>query len=585
MKAVLLALVGGLVLAGPFVVSDSALGHASLVGTEPDRGARLEEPPERVVFEFSEEVETGLGSVDVFDSSGAALETGPATSPSDDRSRVAVDLPAGLGDGIYTAVYRVVSADAHPVSGGFTFIVGEPGAVSSPAVADLLEMKEAGPVTDAAFWLVRWLGWLGVAGVTGALLCLLLLGVPSRAGPGLPATGLLRGTEGPIGLLLAGSAVLVLATSVTSLPLQGATGAGTSFWDAFDRGTVDAVLGTGFGRAASLRLLGVLALIPLIAVLLWKGHPGDGPDRGRSLVAPGALATLALLLFAAGAAVSGHAATQGAGWLVQPAAALHAGAMAVWAGGLCAIAFVLPRTTAILVAPEDKTAVLTTVLLRFSTVALVCVAVLAATGTVQALAAVEAAADLVDTGWGRALVAKVLLFAVLIGLGAVMRSRVIPALVARRADRSSPGAPGRSARRVLRADVLLAAAVLALTAVLVTYPPPGSVASGPVSGSIDLAGDRLEYTVEPASVGSNEMHVYLFDGVTGQPVNPLSARVEFSQPEAGIPAFEGEVRRAGPGHFLLPSVTFGVPGDWEARVALRTSRFTERSGSFGFEVE
>jgi copper transport protein len=578
------ALLAGLVLSGPLLVPEGASAHATLLSTEPERGARLDSPPERVVFRFSETVETGLGSVEVFDSAGEPLETGPIENPSGDGSAVSVEMPDGLGYGVYTAVYRVVSADSHPISGGFTFIVGEGGYSSSPAVTDLLDSRQAGPVTDAAFWLVRWLGWIGAAAAVGALLFLLALWLPLA-----PRYGL-SGRPGEtarrwIGLLLAGSIGLVLCSAVASVPLQGATGAGVTFWDALNRSTAEAVLETSFGTAVLLRLIGALAVIPLVVVLLRPMRDADAGSDARPVRILTLLGLFGVLLFAAGAAMSGHAATQGAGWLVRPAAALHFSAMALWTGGLLALAVVLPKATGALAEPDRKTGLLTDSLLRFSTVALACVVVLVVTGLVQTLATVESPSDLVSTSWGRALLVKLLLFSMLVALGARMRRRIIPALVGRRSAAEPPGKPGRKARTALRGEVLLAAAVLAVTALLVTYPPPGSVASGPVSGSIDIGGDRLEYTIEPAAVGSNEMHVYLFDGKTGQPEDPLAAQVEFSQPDAGIPAFEGEVRRAGPGHFLLPSVTFGVPGDWEARIALRISRFTERSASFGFEVE
>ena len=48
---------------------------------------------------------------------------------------------AGLGRGVYTATYRVVSADGHPVSGGFSFGVGggrRARSATRPTVADLL---------------------------------------------------------------------------------------------------------------------------------------------------------------------------------------------------------------------------------------------------------------------------------------------------------------------------------------------------------------------------------------------------------------------------------------------------------------
>jgi copper transport protein len=385
--------------------------------------------------------------------------------------------------------------------------------------------------------------------------------------------------------MLGGSAGLVLCSGILSVPLQGATAAGVPFWEALDRTTVEAVLETRFGTAAVLRMVAALTMIPLAALLIRSAGDGRAASAGRVLRAYALLAFLGALLLAAGSAIAGHASTQGAAWLMQPAAALHFVAMAAWTGGLLALALVLPKATGVLGEPAQKTGLLTDSLLRFSTVALACVVILILTGLIQTLATLEAPVDLVSTSWGRALLVKLALFSLLVALGARMRRRVIPALVERRSAAEAPGRPGHGARSALRGEVLLAAAVLAVTALLVTYPPPGSVASGPASGAIEIGGDRLEYTIEPALVGRNEVHVYLFDSKTGQPLEPLAAALEFSLPDADIPAVEADVRRAGPGHFLVPSATFGLAGDWEARVVLRMSRFVERSGTFRFEVD
>ena len=53
---------------------------------------------------------------------------------------IAVSLPADLPDGTYTATYRVISADSHPVSGGFVFTRRQ-GRARRPAetVSELLD--------------------------------------------------------------------------------------------------------------------------------------------------------------------------------------------------------------------------------------------------------------------------------------------------------------------------------------------------------------------------------------------------------------------------------------------------------------
>ena len=67
------------------------------------------------------------------------MQQGDAFHPGGDDRAVAVRLRAGLRDGGYTATYRVVSADSHPVSGGFVFGVGEGGAAPAATVGELLD--------------------------------------------------------------------------------------------------------------------------------------------------------------------------------------------------------------------------------------------------------------------------------------------------------------------------------------------------------------------------------------------------------------------------------------------------------------
>ena len=102
----------------------TALAHATVESTSPSRGAALAKEPERVVFRFSESVETQFGAVRVFDARGRRVDRGATSQPT--AASAAVRLRPGLPDGAYTATYNIVSADSHPVSGGFSFTIGEP---------------------------------------------------------------------------------------------------------------------------------------------------------------------------------------------------------------------------------------------------------------------------------------------------------------------------------------------------------------------------------------------------------------------------------------------------------------------------
>ena len=72
---------------------------------------------------WGENVGIKLGAVRVYDDRGSLVRTGPPIHPNGDGSTVSVTLP-NLVPGTYLVSWRVISADTHPVSGAFTFTIG-----------------------------------------------------------------------------------------------------------------------------------------------------------------------------------------------------------------------------------------------------------------------------------------------------------------------------------------------------------------------------------------------------------------------------------------------------------------------------
>ena len=143
---------------------------------------RFPKHPQRVVLRFDEPVEVAFGSVRVYDARGDRVDSGSTQHPGSSGDAVAVDLRRGLGDGVYTVTYRVISADSHPVTGGFTFTVGAGGAAPTSSVADLIDAGRAGPVTEAAFGAVRALCYLAIALAAGGLVFVLAVWRPALSG-------------------------------------------------------------------------------------------------------------------------------------------------------------------------------------------------------------------------------------------------------------------------------------------------------------------------------------------------------------------------------------------------------------------
>ena len=94
-------------LAGLMLCTGMASAHAQLESSSPERGEVLSEAPAGVKFVFNEPVDSGLGGVAVFDTSGEQVQSGDLdTGPADEVGGIASagparralhrDLPGGL---------------------------------------------------------------------------------------------------------------------------------------------------------------------------------------------------------------------------------------------------------------------------------------------------------------------------------------------------------------------------------------------------------------------------------------------------------------------------------------------------------
>jgi copper transport protein len=142
--------------------------------------------------------------------------------------------------------------------------------------------------------------------------------------------------------------------------------------------------------------------------------------------------------------VAGHALDRGRSWIELPVDLLHVAAASIWLGGLVGLAVVLHRG-------GERRALLR----RFSNLAAASVAVLAPTGVVRALSELRSVSQLWATGYGRILVVKTGLLALLVALGWLNRYRLVP--------RFAVGALRRSVAYELVLFAGLVAAVALLT--------------------------------------------------------------------------------------------------------------------------
>ena len=269
-----------------FALHGEASAHAVLEHSTPHRNSAVRVAPASVQLDFNEPIEVGFGAVRVYDEQGARVDRGKVSHPEDRSESVVIGLRAGLGRGAYTATYRVVSADGHPVSGGFVFGVGARADVAraTPKVADLLARSAAGATVEGGYGAARGLHYAALLILVGAVFFGWLVW------PG-------HGVRLPRRLLTV-VALTGLVASLAGVVFQGALGAGLSLGDALDREVIDASLDTRTGEAwlvravlwavvlaglavarAAIAWLGVTAAA-LVATLPYAGHASTSHRAG-----------------------------------------------------------------------------------------------------------------------------------------------------------------------------------------------------------------------------------------------------------------------------------------------------------------
>jgi copper transport protein len=546
----------------------AAFAHATLEGTSPPRGATVKREPSAVVFRFDEAVEGNFGAVRVYDAEGARVDQGDAFHPNGEGSRLAVHLEPGLPDGSYTATYRVVSADAHVVSSGFVFSIGEAGRAPQETVAELVAGGDSGSATEIGMGIARGLQYAALAVALGALVFLLLAWWPARrlvSGTGERWARASLAFEQRLRVVLLIAAFAGAISAAAAIVLEAAQAAGIAASSALDSTILREELGTRFGTVWGIAALAWVLLELGVVPALRR----PAPWRVAPLFVP-------LAFIALEPALSGHPSTQSPVALLFPANVLHVAAMSIWVGGLASLVLVLPAATRELEAPERSRLIAAT-LARFSPVALLCVAVILLTGIGQAYAYVRHFDNLLDTAYGRAVLIKfVLLAGLLIPLGAYNRYRSVPRLERIARGGEAPGRAGLLLRRALRSEVALVVIVLGVTAALAGYAPATAVQPGPFSSSAALGPAELEVTVDPARVGSNQVHLYLFDAKSGAQLTRIKELdVSATLPDKSIGPLRLEPQRAGPGHYTVQGAPLNVAGDWDLDVTMRVSAFDQ----------
>lgn len=456
-----------------------AQAHPLLLRSEPVSGATVADPPARVRLWFTEDVTRG-STAQLVDDAGATV-VGVRGVPAADPRLLELAAPR-LHTGTYLVLWRVLTGrDSHVTAGTVVFSVGS---ASRSAVRPVGSSQ----AVDVA---VRWVRLCLLAGLVGALA---VAGVVVRVGG-----------PGPV-VRRARRRLLVLATGCAAV---GVLAGQADLAVGVLRTPAATLLGTTWGL---LWLVGETALVVAAAVLV-------------ALVA-GRVRRAAVAWTATGAVVVVEAFDgQWGSAVTVVAGAAHIAAACLWLGLLPALALLFARDTR----PLARACLPHLTRLVAASVGLVVV-----TGLYVAGRQVESAGDLTGTPYGRTLLVKAGLLAVLLGLGAVTATR----------------------RRVAAQGVVAAVLLLAVGVLAETPPAQGTATTAGATRTGSVADLMVTVSATPNLPGPNGFTVIVASERRPPPAPVDSARLEFA---TGGRTSVVALREIGPQRYVA-TTRFDAPG-------------------------
>lgn len=426
--------------------------HTGLRRSDPAKGSRLTVAPTRISLWFSARPQLGFSRIRLA-GPGGDVALGPLAS--DTGNLVRATILQTLPPGDYTIHWQTASADGHPIRGELSFAIVDANAgIAAQPIADTTHAQHVPqPETHAApgeYRTVRWIEFVALITILGVLgfRHAVLPSLASRAVPTADAGDRAR-RFGQSALVLYGIAAVVRLYTESSA-IHGAAGA-------LDPAQLRLMLGgTIWGIGWTFGVMGAISLF--IGWTISKRHVAIGTP----------LALTGGFLIVLSPSLSGHAAAGSPFVLSVTLDALHVAAAGVWVGGLLMVLIAgLPAMRRVATGNAD-TAVAALVN-SFHPVALFCAPIVVIAGTGSSWLRLGGASALFGTPYGRTLLIKVGLFALvaLMGLHNWLRGR--------RKLGTEDGT--RRIRLTGSIELVLASLVLAITTMLVVTPVPAEMPS------------------------------------------------------------------------------------------------------------
>ncbi len=361
------------------------------------------------------------------------------------------------------------------------------------------------------------------------------------------------------------SLVLAVGSGAVWLVLTAASMSGELPADVLSGGVLWTVLSqTNFGFDWMTRLLlACLLAATFVPLLAAQDRDAAWTDAAAVILAAAFSGTLAWAGHAAGA--------EGVEAFVHPAADfLHLAAAAAWVGALIPLALLLDAVGG----KDASVTIARTATLRFSTLGLVSVGTLLATGTINTWYLVGSISALVGTYYGQLLLAKIALFVAMVAIAAVNRLRFTPRLV-HGASMSATQDAILQLRRNAAVEALAGAAIICIVAVLGTEPPAIHAAHHhPATGAIpeDAAFVHIhteqgmaDVMIRPGRVGEARATIHLRND-DDMPLDAHEVKFSITPPSGGSNPEAHVAVKDTDDAWQVDGIELSQPGNWTVTV-------------------
>lgn len=520
----LAGILGWLVVVTAVMLSTAATAsaHAVVVASYPADGSQLDAAPDVVTFDLNEPVSLVEGSAQLIDIDGTRYPFASESLESG-MQQIVLRLAEPMPDGSYLATARVVSADTHVVSLSIRFTVGDAQAGQWAEGADTQAV-----VNPIVVYPIKIAVYVGLVLSAGLFL------VARWVSPNTVASGRF------IAVYRAGAALLI-AGLLGRLAVLVAEQAGGLF--AATSSAVWTIVTTPFG-------------IALVATSVSSVPAMTRPSTFLGVVQAATAITAVTL--------GGHGGSTELWPLPFVATVVHVYAIAVWLGGIAAIALVWRPI------PD---------LGRWHRVAMGHVALVLVGGGVLALLQVRPFEALVTTSYGLTLVVKVTLVA----------GAVAAAYVAWRHYRQEPGGTAepvavQTRTRTVVAEAVLVLVVVAVTSSLSSLTPAKDSYTTTVATRLDFGGDDvLAVDIDTVRRGAQVLTVEY----PGQ-FRSADVSVEYSSAQANVARLPVELTPSQQADGAVVWTSDGLivpsPGQWKVTVRFDDGGGSPKLASFSYEV-